>query len=74
MLLIFPLEVVQTSFYVLCLSLDKFELLVLGILKFMKLGHLTLLVQYYFIFFFCGGYDISFNFFEVLAAFIWIIY
>ena len=49
MLLIFPL---QTSFYVSCLSFDKFKLLILGILnKFMKLVHLPLLVQFYFPFF-----------------------
>ena len=83
MLLLFPLEVVQASLLSSLFSFDKFELLILGTLKFVKLGHLSLLVQYYFLFFLKafffgggggGGYGISFKFFRVLAAFICFIY
>ena len=50
MFLIFALEAVQALRFF-CFSFDKFELLILGILeKFVKLGHLSLLAEY-FIFF-----------------------
>ena len=51
--LMFLLEVVLTSFQVLCRSFHKFELYALVVLKkFMRLGRLSLLVQYFFLFFF----------------------
>ena len=74
MFLLFPLEVVQALLLSSLFSFDKFELLILGILKrFVKLGHLSLLVILFsllFKSFFCGGYGISLKFFRVLAAFI----
>ena len=48
MLLLFPVEVVQASLWSSVFSFSKFELLILGILKkFVKLGHLSLLVILY---------------------------
>ena len=52
MLLLYPLEVVQASLLSSLFSFDEFELLVLGLLKkFVRLEHLSLLIQYYFFFF-----------------------
>ena len=67
MFLIFPLEVVQTLFQVLCFLFNKTELLVLGVLKkFMKTGHLSLLAQNCFLSFFVVDKAFLSNFLEFL--------
>ena len=66
MLLIFPLEVVQ----VFCFSFDKFELLILGVLKkFVKLGHLSLVMWYYFLLFKSFFFWWIWHFFQFFLSF-----